>query len=50
MHLLCLSLLLRVCWVLFLQGVERGTSVRMLECEAYAAAALLMCGCEPLCW
>ncbi len=47
-HLLCLSLLLRVCWVLLLQGVERGTSVRMRE--AYPAAALLMCGGEPLCW
>jgi hypothetical protein len=47
-HLLFLSLLLRVCWVLFLQGVERGTSVRMHE--AYAAAALVMCGGEPLCW
>ncbi len=40
-HLLCLSVLLGVCWVLFLQGVERVTSVRMRE--AYPAAALLMC-------
>jgi hypothetical protein len=42
-----LSLLSRVCWVLFLQGVESVTQVRMRE--AYPAAALLMCGGEPLC-
>jgi len=39
---------LRAWWVLFLQGVEHGISLRM--CEAYPAAALLMCGGAPLCW
>jgi hypothetical protein len=34
--------------VLYLQGVEPGTSVRGRE--AYPAAASLMCGGEPLCW
>ncbi len=32
----------------FLQGFEHGISLRM--CEAYPAAALLICGGEPLCW
>jgi hypothetical protein len=37
-----------MCLALYLQGVERGISVKM--CETYTAAELLMCGGEPLCW
>jgi hypothetical protein len=45
----CIAVLLsQVWWVLFLQGVEHGILLRM--CEAYLAAALLMCGGEPLGW
>jgi hypothetical protein len=45
MFVICFN---RCCWVLYLQGVERGISVKMLE--AYPAAELPMCGGEPLCW
>jgi hypothetical protein len=36
-----------MCSVLYLQGVERGISVKMRE--AYPAAELVMCGGQPLC-
>jgi len=48
-HLLCVSFALTgVLGAVFLQFVEHGVSLRM--CEAYPAAALLMCRGEPLCW
>jgi hypothetical protein len=37
-----------MCWVLYLQGVERGISAKMRK--AYPAVELLVCGGEPLCW
>jgi len=36
-----------MCSVLYLQGVERGISVKMRE--AYPAAELVMCGGQLLC-